>query len=736
MPELDPSKIINLSKNLISKRLFKDKVVGIVIRLSGLFVLLAILGIFYVILDEVYPLLKKAKVNSAQEVFIPLVDKKVDSLSLGYSTEADFNYIWTANGTLYYFSNNDQSKKYQYQIDLKSQKLLSVYKSINKDYFYLTNSSGNLFGVEVSADENKDSFLPTEEITSFDQAVSTLKVYESEKQTIFASIGAKNRENIQLYGVIKGKGLVAKTKAKEIKSVIAGLGKKFSSLEFSVDGKKLFAGTDSGEILIYDLRNLEAPSLITSQVPLENAKVTAMRFLIQGQTLVLGFDNGEVISYFIEELENSFLLKKVHKFTKHTNPVKEIYPSQRNRMFITADTEGGISIHNSTAKQTQYSREKMEGEFYNLAFSPKANEFVTLDGESNIKVWAIDNAYTDVSMKTLFSRVQYEGYSKKAYVWQSSSGSDEFEPKYNLMPLIFGTLKGTLYALLFAVPIAILGALYVSEFMKAKMRAYIKPLIELMAAVPSVVIGFMAGIWLAPSLEDYLVSLLLFPFITFGLILSVLFLYVKFYDRKNMIRKSGTEFTFVFLTVALSVVISIAISRYFENIVFAGSLTKTLLEKFSIIYDQRNSLVVSIAMGYAVIPLIFTLAEDSISAIPKHLREGSLALGATQWQTAIKVVLPAASPGIFSAILLGFGRAIGETMIVLMATGNTPIIDLSPFNGFRALSANIAVELPEATAGGALYRIIFLSAFLLLIFSFFVNTLTEIIRIKLRKKYS
>ena len=203
-----------------------------------------------------------------------------------------------------------------------------------------------------------------------------------------------------------------------------------------------------------------------------------------------------------------------------------------------------------------------------------------------------------------------------------------------------------------------------------------------------------------------------------------------------MIRKNRPEFGIVFFSVAISIVFSILLSRYFEKAIFDGSITKILLEKFSIVYDQRNSLVVSIAMGYAIIPLIFTLAEDSISAIPRHLREGSLALGATLWQTAIKVVLPAASPGIFSAILLGFGRAIGETMIVLMATGNTPIIDLSPFNGFRALSANIAVELPEATVGGALYRIIFLSSFILLVFSFLINTLTEIIRVKLRKKYS
>src|SRR6185369_16186967 len=110
---------------------------------------------------------------------------------------------------------------------------------------------------------------------------------------------------------------------------------------------------------------------------------------------------------------------------------------------------------------------------------------------------------------------------------------------------------------------------------------------------------------------------------------------------------------------------------------------------------------------------IFTIAEDSLANVPGHLRAGSLAVGATRWQTAVRIVLPTASPGIFSAIMIGFGRAVGETMIVLMATGNTPVMDWSIFNGFRALSANIAVELPEAPEGATLFRVLFLAALLL-----------------------
>jgi phosphate transport system permease protein len=160
------------------------------------------------------------------------------------------------------------------------------------------------------------------------------------------------------------------------------------------------------------------------------------------------------------------------------------------------------------------------------------------------------------------------------------------------------------------------------------------------------------------------------------------------------------------------------------------------LASLGVAYDQRNAVVVGIAMGFAVIPIIFAIAEDAFSNVPRSLVSGSLALGASRWQTVTRVVLPTASPGIFAAVMVGFGRAVGETMIVLMATGNTPILDWSPFNGFRTLSANIATEIPEAPVGGTLYRTLFLAALLLFLLTFAVNTIAELVRQRLRRKYS
>jgi phosphate transport system permease protein len=200
--------------------------------------------------------------------------------------------------------------------------------------------------------------------------------------------------------------------------------------------------------------------------------------------------------------------------------------------------------------------------------------------------------------------------------------------------------------------------------------------------------------------------------------------------------KPGVELLFLAPLLVLTVAACASANSWVEGAFFNGSFPQWLYDTTGVRYDPRNSLVVGFAMGFAVIPIIYTICEDAFSNVPQHLVSGSLALGANRWQTALRVVLPTASPGVFSAIMIGFGRAVGETMIVLMATGNTPVMDFNAFSGFRALSANIAVEIPEAPEGGTLYRILFLGAFLLFVLTFLVNTAAEIVRQRLRERYS
>ncbi len=181
---------------------------------------------------------------------------------------------------------------------------------------------------------------------------------------------------------------------------------------------------------------------------------------------------------------------------------------------------------------------------------------------------------------------------------------------------------------------------------------------------------------------------------------------------------------------------SIAASGQLENWLFDGDMRHWLSNDLGIPFDQRNALVIGLAMGFAVIPTIYSIAEDAVFSVPKSLTLGSLALGATPWQTLTRVVLLTASPGIFSALMIGMGRAVGETMIVLMATGNTPIMEANIFEGMRTLAANVAVEMPESEVGGTHYRVLFLAAMVLLMFTFVMNTLAEVIRQRLRRKYA
>ena len=388
-----------------------------------------------------------------------------------------------------------------------------------------------------------------------------------------------------------------------------------------------------------------------------------------------------------------------------------------------------------TSGQTLLSLKSDEPGLEAVVFAPKGDGIAAGAGGGTLFEWQLHNPHPEVTLRTLFGKVWYEGYSKPEYVWQSTGGTDDFEAKLSLTPLIFGTLKGTFYALLFAVPLALLAALYVSEFMHPTVKGYVKPVVEIMAALPSVVLGFLAGLWLAPVVERIVPGLFMLPLVLPLLILAAYSAW-RLLPRVVRVRfKTGTEVFLLVPVVLAGAWIAFALGGLVETTLLGGNYRGWLLSALGLTYDQRNSLVVGVAMGFAVIPIIFTIAEDSLANVPQHLRAGSLALGATRWQTALRIVLPTASPGIFSAIMIGFGRAVGETMIVLMATGNTPVMDWSIFNGFRALSANVAVELPEAPEGGTLFRVLFLAAFLLFCLTFAVNTVAELVRLKLRAKY-
>jgi phosphate transport system permease protein len=257
-----------------------------------------------------------------------------------------------------------------------------------------------------------------------------------------------------------------------------------------------------------------------------------------------------------------------------------------------------------------------------------------------------------VEWKYLLGPHQWSGYDKPEYIWQPVGQIQ----KYNIIPLLVGTLKITLIGLLFAVPLAVGAAIYVSQLARPRVREIVKPAIELLSGIPSVVVGFFALIILASVLQKI-----------FG-------------------------------------------------------------------YPIRlNAFVAGCALGFAVIPVIFSIAEDALSSVPQAYTQAALALGASRWQTAWQIVLPAGLPGVFAAAVLGFGRAIGETMIVLMVC-SASVMSWSIFDSARSITTTIAAEMAEAVTGGPHYRILFMLGALLFAATFVSNLIGGVViqRFKLR----
>ncbi|MBX8562223.1 ABC transporter permease subunit [Pseudomonas cichorii] len=466
-----------------------------------------------------------------------------------------------------------------------------------------------------------------------------------------------------------------------------------------------------------------------------NAEITASAQLVGGISLIIGNSKGSMSQWFMaRDTDGEQRFMRVRDFKMSHAPIVQIRAEQRRKGFIALDASGKLGVFHSTAHRTLLVDQVVEGSGI-LALSPRANQ-ILVESSGLLLPMTLDNPHPEVSWSSLWGKVWYENYDSPQYVWQSTASNSDFEPKLSLAPLTYGTLKAAFYAMILAAPLAIAAAIYTAYFMAPGMRRKVKPVIELMEAMPTVILGFFAGLFLAPYLEGHLPGIFSLLLLTPIGILLAGFLWTRLPESIRLRVPDGWESAILLPVVLLVGWFSLGMSPHLENWFFGGDMRMWISNDLGITYDQRNALVVGIAMGFAVIPNIYSIAEDAVFSVPRSLTLGSLALGATPWQTLTRVVILTASPGIFSALMIGMGRAVGETMIVLMATGNTPIMDMNLFEGMRTLAANVAVEMPESEVGGSHYRVLFLAALVLLVFTFVMNTLAELIRQRLRKKYS
>ncbi len=572
------------------------------------------------------------------------------------------------------------------------------------------------------------------EVEPLQDGAATLAVMRSVSGGIACARRTDDNRIVMTRDIAVSRGLLGGNKIERKQLAISdGIPGQVTSLALNRAGDALYAGTENGHLLVFRLDgqgNLASRETVAAFS--DGRSVTALGMVFGDVSLAVGDSEGLVSTWSEVRGDESRALTCIHELARHRGPVTAILPSQRDQTLMSLG-EGGDAHLDYVTSEKHLLALGDDRPLQLAGYAERGNAIIASDAEGRLRVWQVAPRHPEVSWRTLFGKVWYDNHESPKYIWQSS-GTDE--PKFSLVPIIFGTLKATVYAMLFAAPLGLLGAMYVSHFTTPAFRKVIKPMVEVMAAVPSVVIGFLILLWLAPLLNNWIVAVFV-SFVTLPVCFVAFMLawqWLRSFDwAKRM--ENGYEFIVLIPVVVVGAGLAIWSEPYVTQALFGGSFQQWLFDSTGNRYDPLNSLVVAFGLGYAVIPIVFSLSEDSLSAIPHELTAASLALGASRWQTVSRVILPSASPAIFAAMMIGFGRAVGETMIVFMATGNTPILDWSPFNGFRTLSANIAVEIPEAARGETLYRILFLCAVILFGLTFLLNTVAEVVRQRLRRKY-
>ena len=744
----------------LSRRKFrhlKDKVAGVSIAIGGLGVIAAVLLIFLYLVYEVMPLFRSALIQEVSEFRIDSPHSD-EVLHLALEERLEVAMRLGANGEAIYFDTANGNVISRIPLAIPPGSSISSF-ALDTDIsgiFAVGLSDGHVliaqYDYDISFGENNARQVApvihypfgedTFELYN-NEPVSKLSVRSSTSELMLA--GTSSSGEISLLRARRETNLLSAFNAPSESAweteltTLTGVLPPVDQLYLDVDRRWLFAIGTSGRLSMVDVR----PAFSGGTVVIENEvalvesgrRITEVNFLLGGISLLVGDSAGTVAQWFLVRRDGEYAIEKVREFDAGGSVVA-MSPEQRRKNFITANDQGYIGIYNTPAHREVVYRKLLDVAPKTLAMSARGDGVIFEHGDGEFSFWSVVNRHPEVSWEALWQEVWYENYQEPEYIWQSSAANNDFEPKYSLAPLAFGTLKAAFYAMLLAAPLAVCGAIFTGYFMAGKMRRNVKPLIELMEALPTVVLGFLAGLWLAPFLENNLLGVFSLLIVTPLSILLAAFAWTRLPEAIRFHVPDGWEAALLVPVIVIMGYVSFLIAGPIEMVFFGGDMRSYITNDLGITYDQRNAMVVGFAMGFAVIPTIFSIAEDAVFTVPKQLTYGSLALGATPWQTLRRVVLPTASPGIFSALMIGMGRAVGETMIVLMATGNTPIMDINIFEGMRTLAANIAVEVPESEVDSTHYRILFLAALVLFMFTFVVNTLAEIIRQRLRRKYS
>ncbi|EGQ9826692.1 ABC transporter permease subunit [Vibrio parahaemolyticus] len=718
------------------KRLIKDRLVRLAVTSGGVGVLAALILIFVYLAMVIIPLFSDAEIKPNHATRTTQVGMP---LAISVDDYSQLAFVLTQSGEIQYLSMDAPDKPAIYTQQLATNPVSFSQSAPGLGWYGLVDDQGlaHIFKPEFNATLRENTRPPEVVALSTDMNLTLTDAQDPVTQFVFS---ASTQTPTIVWQARSGK-----VKARWQEKSALGVAPTTIDFSFSAgfdapqqmlltpDGETLYL-RDGSELIVLTkaAQKFTVREVIDLTQGDKKHSVRTIDLLAGAYSLLVTHNDGRVSQWFDTLQNDKRTLTHIRDF-KLASELKYLLPDSHRKGFYSFYTNGTLQSHYTTSEKLVLFKRAYKQAPVMAAMSNNERYLITWNDDS-LKVAEVDNSYPEVSLSSLWQKVWYEGYPEPEFVWQSTSASDNFEAKFSLVPIAFGTIKAAMFAMLFSVPLAVLGAIYTAYFMSPRMRRVVKPSIELMEALPTVIIGFLAGLWFAPIVEDHLITVVVMLFVLplSTMVMGGLWALIPQSLRNRL--PNGWHALVLMPVILLLIGIGVWISPSIEQTFFGGDM-RLFLTNHGIGFDQRNSLVVGLAMGFAVIPTIFTIAEDAIFSVPKHLSDGSLALGATPWQTLIYVVLLTASPGIFSAIMMGLGRAVGETMIVLMATGNTPLMDWNILEGLRSLSATIAVELPESEVGSSHYRLLFLAALILFVFTFAVNALAELVRQRLRDKY-
>lgn len=726
----------------------RDRCARWVVTVGGMAVIASVTAILFLITGTTVPLFLSARSDQLGAASLPPTVSVAETVHLDVDASVDgrtlTGRLFSRDGTLYLFdmlAGRPLARLPLRESATSGNRFLHAVETLGSAAYGLLWSDGTLAVVELAAKSPsswsvtaRDQIPPAAEGVPEHMVMrrpdaehlTCVLLYSGNRLTVVRQVTTEN-----LAGDV-----VHETQRTRLDQELPG---PITTLTLDAAGRTVYAGTANGCLVTWHLNDR---GRVTAQerIPAfpDGRSITALGLLLGDVTLAVGDARGELSTWqprrYSDTPRAPRKLMLGRTWPAQDTPLQCVVPSGRNKSLLTLAAAGNMDVYHATSGR-HLLQLRGTAPCQQVAWNMRGDTLLGLQRDARLIAWRLHCPHPEVSWSALFGRLLYEGYDTPAYAWQTTGGED-YEPKFSLIPLLFGTLKGTFYAMLLAAPLGLFGAVYVSHFTLPGFRRVIKPCVEILAALPSVVIGFLVALWLAPVVERYVIAVLA-SLVTVPLAVALFLAVWRPLRQRKFARRveRGYEFLAVLPVVVLGILLAVWLVGPLERWLFDGNFTLWLHQHLHARYDQRNCIIIAFGLGLAVIPLIFSLTDDALSNVPHSLSAASLALGASRWQTVWRVVLPSASPAIFAAMMIGFGRAVGETMIVLMATGNTPLIDWSPWNGMRTLSANIAVEIPEAPVGGTLYRVLFLCAVLLFLLTFVLNTVAEVVRQRLRRRY-